>query len=724
MQAFRVGVFTLASLVLSYSPSAWADIRPISLVQTLPRPPASAFTRFGEDVAIDSGNIIVLAGYEGGQQALLYRRNSNGQWVYRRALVTWAGAQVQSNVAMKNGIAAIQFGDQVSLFEYSGGDYVQATSVAPIRHHGGLAISGNSVLIGGNNCDYDAVIYQKVAGGSWDITGRMDDNQGQCLSEFESYDAELNYDYALLHAPNAREATTWRRNGSALSWVPAGVLALLPDDPAASNENWALQGSTAVAPNGVVWRRSGSTWIRQGVATSVDHDDGGAIATAAVYRDGVLVTSEATTWHPFPRVYLEASPGQFEHVANLPSDDGSTTTAHDVSGRTVVAAARDDSLPRDEQRNAVRVFNLPSQLRAPTPIVNDFEDRDVSDFTLHGGQFALAMRGSDDVLAQSATNGLAIAVLSGSDWTDDQRVEADITPTFGGTGSWVGLVARYVDADNYYYVAIRDNRTYGIYKRVNAVDTLLYEANFYNTETPTFRAMLLVIRNQISVDFGFQQGNTVTDNSLSHGRGGVVTSFARADFDDVQVAGTDRYVPLFQRDYRYGENVSESGLHELNGDWEVHQTCDEESCWLSGLSQRDTSGNAVAVIGTPVPNQEINARVRLDLFATSQQGAWFGLLARYVDARNHYYVTVRSSGQIQIRKILNGVITTLGSANFTAVPGQYYDVQFLVINDQLHLYVDRALVATAHDRDIARGQYGIATYRAAANWDAFWVMQP
>ena len=93
------------------------------------------------------------------------------------------------------------------------------------------------------------------------------------------------------------------------------------------------------------------------------------------------------------------------------------------------------------------------------------------------------------------------------------------------------------------------------------------------------------------------------------------------------------------------------------------------------------------------------------------------MLARYVDARNHYYVTVRSTGQIQIRKIVNGVITVLGSANFTAVPGRYYDVRFLVINDQLQLYVDRALVATAHDREIASGQYGMATYRAAANWD-------
>jgi len=113
-----------------------------------------------------------------------------------------------------------------------------------------------------------------------------------------------------------------------------------------------------------------------------------------------------------------------------------------------------------------------------------------------------------------------------------------------------------------------------------------------------------------------------------------------------------------------------------------------------------------------------------DAFAASQQGAWFGLLARYVDERNHYYVTVRSTGQVQIRKIVNGVITVLGTANFTAVPGRYYDVRFLVINDQLQLFVDRALVASAHDGDIATGQYGLATYRAAARWESISVRQP
>jgi hypothetical protein len=124
MNVFRVGLSASALLAVSlaFSTPARAEIRWIDPVQTLTR--NADFTFLGEHVAIDGGHIIALGGYEGGQQALLYRRNSNGQWVFRRSLVTWTGPYVRSDVAMRNGIAAVQFGDQITLFEMSGGDYV------------------------------------------------------------------------------------------------------------------------------------------------------------------------------------------------------------------------------------------------------------------------------------------------------------------------------------------------------------------------------------------------------------------------------------------------------------------------------------------------------------------------------------------------------------------------------------------------------------------------
>jgi len=715
MKAFRVGVFTLALLAVSFafSTPSRAEIRWIDSVQTLARP--AAFTSLGEHVAIDGNHIIALGRYEGGQQALLYRRNSNGQWVYRRSLVTWTGPPVRSSVAMRNGIAAVQFSNQIVLFELANGDYVKQTSAVPIRHQGGVAISSRSVLIGGNNCDYDAVIYQKNSSGSWAITGRLDDNQGECLGPAYNYAVELHYDYALVRPPYGPEGVAWRRNGTAVDWVRAGTLPFLPNEGVPIEGDYALQRATAVAPNGVVWRRSGtSTWTRLGVLKSVDFDNGYGYTSGPVYRDGVLVASHSAFYGVEAAVHVETSPGQFEHVGALQSYR--EVAAYDVSGRTVVAATRDFNGGANRE---VQVFNLPTQLRVPPQLVNDFEDRNVSDFTFSGGQFAVATRGTDDVLAQSASSGLAVAVMTDSDWTDQQRVEADITPRYGA-GGWVGLVARYVDADNYYYLRIRDNQTFGIYKRVNGVDTLLQDSD--NLLPATFRATLEVSGNQI-IAYVHVRGAAATDNSLTHGRGGMATFMARADFDDVHMTGTDIY-GLLDRAWGMGGSDWEIGMDVLSGDWAVLDDGDPENAYQTGLWQRDVSGNAVAVVGVPVPNQDIYARMKLTSYAASQQGAWFGLLARYVDARNHYYVSVRSTGQIQIRKIVNGVITVLATCNFTAVPNRYFEVRFLVINDQLHLYVDNVLVANAHDRDLTSGRYGLATYRAAANWDTFQVLQP
>jgi hypothetical protein len=721
MNAFRFGLIALTSLVsLVLAENARADVRPLAPVQLLDRP--AGFTRWAQDVAVDGGHIIVLAAQDGAQQALLYRRsNATGKWEFRRAIETWTGPLVPSSVSMRNGIAAIQFGTRISIFEITGGDYVRDTSVGAIQHHGGVAISGNSVLIGGDNCDYDAVIYQKNSAGSWAITGRLDDNQGQCLAASDNYALELYYDYALLRAPGEREAKAFRRNGTALDWIPAGTLPFQTDETVTERTGFALQGATAVAPNGVVWRRTGtSTWTREGVLTSVDQGNSQDITFNVAYRDGVLVANEAGKYMAFPRAYAETSPGHFEHVATMRFFDAMGSEIADVSGRTIVVTSRN----YENSQQLVRIYDLPQRF-VPGPVVNDFEDRNVSDFTFASGQFALATRGSDDVLAQGGTAGLAVALVNGTDWNDDQRVEADITPTFGAN-SWVGLVARYIDANNYYYLAVRDNNTYGIYKRVNGVDTQLYTSNFYNQQSSIFRAVMQFIGDKIHVHFNFQQGVDITDRSLTHGRAGLATNFMRADFDDVQVSATDYYpYELFSREWEgIGGSDRKSDLDEVGGHWQVREVGDEEVQAGSGLEQTDSSGSATAIGGTPVANVDIDTFMRVESFAPSQTGAWFGLLARYIDARNHYYVTWRATGQVQIRKIVNGVITVLGSSNIAPVLGQRYHLRFSLVNDQLQLYVNDALVATAHDRDIASGRYGLATYRAAAVWSEYTVAQP
>jgi hypothetical protein len=712
MNVRRAALVAFASLTLSFvlQAPARADVRGIWYTQTLPKPASPEYFYFGQDVAIDGGHIIVLAAYEGGQQALLYRRNSDGSWVYRRVLASHTGGFVSADVAMKNGIAAVRFGNDISIFEFSGGDYVRGTSAAPIRHPGGVAISGNRVLAGGNDCDYDAVVYQKGAGGNWAVTGRLDDNQGECFPE--GLKVELNYDYALLRAQYGRVATAWRRNGTALDWVRAGALTV-PDEMGLSDKPFALQGATAVANSGLAFRRNGNTWTPQGVATAIDHDISYGVTFDAVYRDGVMVTTESGLIS-YPRVYLEASPGKFDHVATLYTSDG--VSFLDISGRTVVAAIRDAYATRFD----VQVFNLPAPLRAATPIVNDFEDHDASELTFSGGQFALAARGDNDVLAQSNAGGWAVALARDSSWTDYQRIEADVTPTFGTPGGWVGLVARYTDSNNHYFVAFRDNNTFGIYKRVNGVNTLLREGSTENI--PVSHLSFSVDGDELAVWVNGVYYAYATDATLTSGRAGLVTFRARADFDDLHVAATDRYL-LLEKDYSAYGNIYGKEWTQLGGTWQVLQ---DEYGGNAGFKQSNLNDTAFAVNGTPVENQEITVRMKLEDFAPSQTGAWFGLVARYVDTRNHYYVTVRSTDELQIKKQVDGVTTVLASIPFKAnpFPGQYLEYRFRVIGDQLQLFVEGELAASVHDSDIPRGQYGLATYRAAATWEYVAVLQP
>jgi hypothetical protein len=715
MKTVRVAIYVLACFGL-LGPT-WADVRTISPARTLPKPTNPSYTHFGVGVAIDGPHIIVLAINESSSgahtyAALLYRRSSStGAWSYRRTLVTRVGAFARMDVRMRNGIAAVQFGGNVSLFEYSGGDYVPATSAAPIRHPGGVAISGKSVLIGGDNCNYDGVIYQKGTNGVWSITGRLDDNAGEC--ENDGLVVELNYDYALVRSSYGRTTAVWHRNGTAVDWIPSGVLTL-PPDVGNSDKPYALQGATAVGNNGHVWRRSGtSTWTRQGKATSVDIDNGFGITFEAVYRDGVLVTSESGRWAT-PRAYVEASPGRFEHLATLATSDNAT--ALDIAGRTVVAVARDSFASSWN----VEVFTLPTPLRAPAPVVNDFEDLDASDFEVVRGQFAVASRGGNDVFAQGSTSVFAVALVEQSDWADYQRVEADVVPTFGAAGSWVGAVANYVDRNNYYYLAVYGDNSMKIARRLNGAETVLSQGIWYGARPG--RITLTVDDGTVSAWINDSSYIYAFDRSLTRGRAGIATWRAQGDFDNVHAAATEPLV-LFAREWGPWGSQIDVDLTTISGNWQV--IVDEDD-YTQGLAQLDTSGDALAVVGTPVANQEVIARARLDSYAASQEGAWFGLVARYVDPQNYYYVTARSTDQLQIRKKVNGVVTVLATVNFKAAPapGQYIEYRFKVVNDQLHVYADNVLLLAAHDSDIPRGKYGLASYRTAATYEWLTVRQP
>lgn len=701
---------------------AWAEVRVLSASQILRTP--NAVSDYVDDVAIDGGYIIALEHSPGGQQtALLYRRSiSTGQFTLLGSLLQTPAPFAGGEVVMKNGIAAVRIGTNVTIFENSGGTYVSGHTAAPLHHPGGLAISGNSVLVGGDGCSYQAVVYQKGADGNWGITGRLDGRQGACHAE--GVHVDLNYDYALVTEPHAAQATAWRRNGTAVNWVFAGTLDL-PFGTDAGDFPFVLERSTAVSPGDYLFRRSGSNWTPTGRAMGVDfYNNTGVGGIQVVDRDGFLVTNEAipeSSGGPDDletHVFQETTPGHFENVAIIP--DTVHSARFDVSGHTLIVST--DTINNGGIRDVpyiIQVYDLPAQLAAPTPIVDDFEDGRASDFTFSGGQFALARRGSNEVLAQGSASGLALALANDSDWTKDQIVEADITGANSNSDSWVGLVARYIDANNFYYLAVRDDLTYRVYKRLNGTDTQLLQGNWVRKQPVTHVRFIANADGNLVATIDDFATSGAKDTAFTHGRAGLATFQTRADFDEVHMAGTYPVTLLdkgFDSPTMFGLDFTEDGGH-----WQLQKDAQQNN---AGFAQLDPTAYALAHIGVPVENQEVDAVVRLDSFDSSTTSGWLGMLARYQDPRNYYYVAIRSKNQVQIRKVVNGVTTVLAAAAFTAQPGLYHDYRFSLINDQLHLLVDGALVAGAHDDSFTSGQYGMGTYRATATWKLLLVSQP
>lgn len=109
------------------------------------------------------------------------------------------------------------------------------------------------------------------------------------------------------------------------------------------------------------------------------------------------------------------------------------------------------------------------------------------------------------------------------------------------------------------------------------------------------------------------------------------------------------------------------------------------------FTQPSVEGGAYMVSGSAAgSNQIIRARMR----ATQFNGAdrWIGLLGRYVDAQSYYYVTLRSSNQISLKKLTNGAITTLDTASIaTTTPvtvNTWYDLRLDIVGTRLRAYLN------------------------------------
>ena len=286
----------------------------------------------------------------------------------------------------------------------------------------------------------------------------------------------------------------------------------------------------------------------------------------------------------------------------------------------------------------VPVYNLPKTFTPTTATLHDFENG-TQGWTALAGQFAVATRGATRVYRQSSLAGDAVAVNSAD--LKATLITADVRPTaFDGTGRWVGLMARYIDENNFYYVTIRNNNIVSIRKKVNGVITELRA--YYPTRVElgqNYRVSFEAVGNRLTYYLNGVRSIDAydPDNSLPHGRAGVRTYRATADFDNVIITPC--------RSWSWGAARADISMFDIvDGSW---STTDGKY----SLDQSSTSGNARILHGHPTDDQVLRVSVRLNNIGTQTSGShWIGAMVRYSDPSNYYYVSLRTSNELSLRK--------------------------------------------------------------------------
>jgi len=654
------------------------------------------------------------------EKIVLFRRAASGEW---QIVQTLADEYLIFNsdehfpdphdLVLENGVAAFSTNSGLHIFELVAGTWVSRSIVgASQRPPVNLDFDGVTLLASDGSCSTAATAFTRQTDGRWVAQGELI-GHGECEEYFQrelavSGSRALVFEDGPWQPPDLENdrVRVFERSGGA--WLPGTTL---PAPPPSTNEysrelfgpSLALRGDVAlVGGNGThIYRRGASGFTRTGKIPLLVH------ALDLPYaRDLEIGPQFALQTYPGPStandvaVLQPNSAGGYDHVATLGEAYGQYSLS--ISGRRVVTS----------NGFALQVYDLP-QTFTPTPAtLHDFENG-TQGWTALAGQFVVAQRGSTRVYRQSSLTGDAVAVNSAD--LKATLITADVRPTaFDGDTRWVGLMARYIDENNMYYVTIRANNTVSLRKKVNGVITEL-DTYFPPVQLGTnYRVSFEVVGNRLSY---FLNGELVFDaydneNSLPHGRAGLRTYRATADFDNVIIT------PVPHLELGGGARLSHISMFDIvDGSWTTSGVFD--------LDQSSASGNARILHGHPTDDQVVKVTARINGIGTDTSGShWTGALLRYTDPSNYYYVTLRTSNELSLRKVVNGVVTELDREPFPLQIGTPYRLRVEAIGTKLLVYVNDQVRLQASDSSHTQGRSGLVTYRAAASFSGYSAWQP
>jgi CubicO group peptidase (beta-lactamase class C family) len=212
-------------------------------------------------------------------------------------------------------------------------------------------------------------------------------------------------------------------------------------------------------------------------------------------------------------------------------------------------------------------------------------------------------------------------------------------------------------------------------------------------------------------------GTTYTDTGLASG-----SAYYYRVSDGVTNTNEERVVlPLFKDDF---ENGNGTGWTQNGGNWTIGTDLTRY------FHQNNKSGQYTAVASSAGPWANYSVQANIKVFGFGSSSGWTGLLARYTDAGNYYYVRLHCNNTLEVRKKASGVDSLLAGKAFivtagatTPDVGPVYLVKLEANGSTVKCYVDGRLELTAIDASHSSGRVGVITNDADALFDEMLVKQ-
>jgi len=669
----------LASFVLGTAGAEPAILLPEA---TLSPEEANPMEGFGRAFAIDGDVAVVTANIgsffmgtdpeDNGGAAYVFERDSSGLWHQRAKLLPPYNGLFGHSVAVEGRTVVVgaPFAAAAFVYEDLGAGWVHTGTLTGNGDPGfSVAIDGGVIAVSTFSPN-GLRLFRKGTNG-WAQIAALPGGGNYGGSDYRGPRVDIDGNRAIHHSPGDNftepeqpELVYIHTKPEGGDWSAATTVIVGPEG---INRHVAISGNVALSGNVIREYTPANGWQIVGNDVAGDID-----ATV----DGNLVLSSSG-------IRQRNASGEWPTAATLLQPSGRFLYRSRLSGRRTIGVGWD--------RSIAYVHNIPSDLdRAPVQ-QEDFQDGTAAGWVTTGGSFAVTPTAFSSVYRQNTLTGNAAAILSAT-LDSNQAIQADIVPrTFSGADRWFGLVARYTDANNYYYVTARSTNVVQLKKLVNGVTQTLGSVPLAIQTNRHYRLRLETIDQRVRLLIDDRLVLDVRDTSLLQGQVGIMMYRTAADYDNIV----------------WHENPQQV---QTDNDFELSDSRPPEFIYPSPLPQGwdyATVGgsrllaNSQTVGGSFVRNYAsgANQSVSVDARATAFNGAdrWFGVALRFIDDQNYYYLTVRNSNAVSLRKLVNGTIHTLDTAPFTVAANTWYRLRLENIGSTLRGYIDNQLVLEATD---------------------------